>query len=322
MTAKGNKYIEEIITKKIYSGCPAGQVKIIPIAGGGSFRTFWRITAGDNRSLVYMEDDGGKEENKFYYDIDRLLEKIGVKVPRILYRDEKGVFMEDLGCRTLFDVMQEEDRDSGLYFKVLDQLITLHREGEAVFRKSPFKISRPFGYSLYRWEAGYFMDNLISGYYGIQIKGNRMESLEEDLDYMAKALAGVSMVLIHRDCQSKNIMVKGGLPYFIDFQGARYGPAQYDLASLLEDPYVDMPDEKRNELLEYYRKRSGAGANFSGIYRLCAVQRLLQAVGAYAFLGLKKNKKWFLQFIPKGLRRLKSVLAREDGLTELRSLLP
>jgi aminoglycoside/choline kinase family phosphotransferase len=121
-------------------------------------------------------------------------------------------------------------------------------------------------------------------------------------------------VLVHRDFQSQNILIHDETPFFIDFQGLRPGLAQYDLASLLFDPYVRIITPKRNELLEYYITRcidSGLSlpSNFTEIYLLCAMQRLMQALGAYGFLGHVKQRTHFLQHIPAALASLKEVAA-------------
>ena len=326
METARDRYIKEIIAKKIYRDKITGQVVISTLTDGGSSRVFCRVAAGDLGSIIYMWYTSEKEENGFYSDIDKLLTKIGVNVPAILYRDNNNIFIEDLGDRALFDVVTADSgNNTGLYVKVLDQLLTLHRRGDTAYREAPFAISRPFEYSLYRWESEYFLDNLITGYYSIRLSGRKIKALEADLDYLARVLSAENRVLIHRDCQSKNIMVRNGVPYFIDFQGMRYGLAQYDLASLLEDPYVSIDGRNKRELLAYYADQAGAGQagdEFLQIYRLCAVQRLMQALGAYAFLGMKKKKEWFRQFIPRGLQRLKTILEQADDLGAVKGLLP
>ena len=125
---------------------------------------------------------------------------------------------------------------------------------------------------------------------------------------------------MHRDFQSQNIIVRNGQAHLIDFQGMRPGLAQYDLASLLYDPYVDLSDAERAELIEHYCRQKPSN-DFGKILRLCAMQRLMQALGAYGFLGLVKGHKAFLQYIPKALALLRQVIARIDGLEPLESTL-
>lgn len=282
--------------------------EIIPLTDGGSDRDFYRVTLQDNKTFIYMRYGNEKEENRFYCDIAGFLRKLGVNVPRIYYKEDGHILLEDLGDTHLCNNLHVD-----YYRKVIDQLAILHGAGDLVYRKKPFRISDGFNYSLYRWESKYFLDN-----FGIKT------DLEDDFHRLAEVLSNEKNVLIHRDCQSKNIIIKSGSPYFIDFQGMRYGLAEYDLASLLEDPYVNLPKDMEEELLDYYfsgnvRSRNERGRS-SLIYNYCAIQRLLQALGAYRYLGIKKKKKEFLKYIPNGLKRLMVFLERQDELKGLRKL--
>jgi hypothetical protein len=127
---------------------------------------------------------------------------------------------------------------------------------------------------------------------------------------------------VHRDFQSQNIIIRNGQAHLIDFQGMRPGLAEYDLASLLYDPYVELPEDERAELTSYYRERqleNGIAINgdFDLKLRLCAMQRLMQALGAYGFLGLVKDHKHFLKHVAPAMESLQHTIAEIDGLTEL-----
>jgi hypothetical protein len=131
---------------------------------------------------------------------------------------------------------------------------------------------------------------------------------------------------VHRDFQSQNIIIQNGQANLIDFQGMRPGLAEYDLASLLYDPYVELTEAERAELIAYYRGRQlENGVTIDGDLdlrlRLCAMQRLMQALGAYGFLGLVKGHKHFLQHIPNALRSLRTVVRKIDKVQELKILL-
>jgi len=139
-------------------------------------------------------------------------------------------------------------------------------------------------------------------------------------------LASLSRVLVHRDFQSQNIIIQNGHANLIDFQGMRPGLAEYDLASLLYDPYVHLSEAERAELITYYRDgRDKRGVrcseDFDSKLRLCAMQRLMQALGAYGFLGLVKGNKNFLQYIPRAVRSLRDTVAKIDRLEPLASFL-
>jgi aminoglycoside/choline kinase family phosphotransferase len=144
---------------------------------------------------------------------------------------------------------------------------------------------------------------------------------------IAEKLSAWPRVLVHRDFQSQNVLIDKGLAHLIDFQGLRPGLAHYDLASLLYDPYVQLAPAERSELLGFYLslgRRNDLGASraeFDGIYRLCALQRLMQALGAYGYLGLVKGRAEFLKYVPIALGSLREVAAGLAGLEEFSALL-
>src|SRR3954454_18197537 len=139
---------------------------------------------------------------------------------------------------------------------------------------------------------------------------------------MAESLAALPRVLVHRDFQSQNIIVRNGLAYLIDFQGMRPGLPEYDVASLLYDPYVDLSDLARIELATYYIERQkefgwDLESRVAEVLPLCAIQRLMEALGASGFLGLVKKHHSFLQHIPAALNPLSTLVSRQAGLEPL-----
>jgi aminoglycoside/choline kinase family phosphotransferase len=325
------RYIEDIVKYKLRWSDNCESMSIIPLTSGGSERNFYRINLKGRKSLVYMKYSSEKEENRYWYDIELFFKKLEINVPDIYFVEEGSIFLEDLGIVHLYDLIRDCSRDVLLryYFGVLDQLIKLHQNGMILYEKNPFKISNGFNYNLYRWESNYFKENLIGNYFNMEVNESQDRSLEKDFVFLAETLSKERNILIHRDCQSKNIMIKDNSPYFIDFQGMRAGLSQYDLASLIEDPYAELSEEIKTQLLDYYAERNGicgdARERCKRIYRYCAVQRLLQATGAYAFLGIKKGKEDFFKYIPTGIRNLKSVLgncAELLGICELVNRIP
>jgi len=179
-----------------------------------------------------------------------------------------------------------------------------------------------FNSELYLWEQNYFFENCLGRYFKIdKAKLAQLASLPA-LQEIADRLASFPRVLVHRDFQSQNIIIRNTQAYLIDFQGMRPGLSEYDLASLLYYPYVDLPESERAELTAYYRGRQFEnGVTINGDFdlklRLCAMQRLMQALGAYAFLGLVKGHKHFLPHIPKALRSLRTIVANIENVQPL-----
>jgi aminoglycoside/choline kinase family phosphotransferase len=173
-----------------------------------------------------------------------------------------------------------------------------------------------FNAALYLWEQNYFFENCLGRHF--EVEPARIDNLAAlpALHDIAERLAGLPRVLVHRDFQSQNILLRNGQAYLIDFQGMRPGLAHYDLASLLFDPYVELSDAERNELLEHYCGDK-PGADFLETLRPCAMQRLMQALGAYGFLGLVKDHKHFLRYIPKAVQSLCEIVGKLDNLQPL-----
>ena len=143
-----------------------------------------------------------------------------------------------------------------------------------------------------------------------------------ELEEIAHDLAARPRVLVHRDFQSQNIIIRNGQAHLIDFQGMRPGLAEYDLASLLFDPYVTFSRAKCEELLSDYEEKRRASCHpvaedFRVVFRLCGIQRLMQALGAYGFLGLVKGNKAFLDHIPAALDSLRALVGEVPNLWKL-----
>jgi pimeloyl-ACP methyl ester carboxylesterase len=142
------------------------------------------------------------------------------------------------------------------------------------------------------------------------------------LKKIAHRLARFPRVLVHRDFQSQNLIVRDGEVYLIDFQGMRPGLAEYDLASLLYDPYVNLTNKERDELTASYKELNpDLDAEFAEKLKLCAIQRLMQALGAYGYLGLVKGNAAFLTHIPGALYSLHQLVRQVEGLEPLQVLL-
>jgi len=183
-----------------------------------------------------------------------------------------------------------------LYESSLDEIVKLHclpqEAGHAIQKNLP----AAFDAALYRWEQNYFFENCLGRYFGVGKKElSELRALPALLQ-IAERLSSRPRVLVHRDFQSQNIIIRNAQAHLIDFQGMRPGLAEYDIASLLFDPYVTFSRAECEELLAAYEAKRNAAltpvsAQFREIFRLCGIQRLMQALGAYGFLGLVKGNK-------------------------------
>jgi N-acetylmuramate 1-kinase len=299
------------------------EIKISPIEKGGSDRKFYRVRCSAEQSLILVKYNLEREENRHYVQIAQFLEEHEIRAPRIYYHDadEGLIWLEDLGESDLFSYRGETWLvRRAFYESALDEVGKLHRLPESICIEMRQHLPAEFNAALYLWEQNYFFENCLGRYFEIdQTKIDNAAKLPCFAE-IADELANQSRVLVHRDFQSQNILIRNGQAYLIDFQGMRPGLAQYDLASLLYDPYVDLIEAEREELLEHYCGEKPSD-DFRETLRLCAMQRLMQALGAYGFLGLVKGHTHFLQHIPKAVNSLREVVSEIDGLDLFKNLL-
>ena len=310
---------------------PGDDISIAPIEKGGSERRFYRVRMG-NRSLILVKYNDQREENRHYVRIAQVLDALGVRTPKIYFHDETQglIWMEDLGEHDLWSYREEPWPVRRAYYQsALEEVCRLHERGWEGLARFPFTLQIEFDAALYRWEQKYFFDHCVGRYFDNLGDPAKIEALAAAPVWVAIAekLAAWPRVLVHRDFQSQNILMHEGHAHLIDFQGLRPGLAHYDLASLLYDPYVRLSTTERRELLDFYLglgRRNDLGksrAEFDEIYRLCALQRLMQALGAYGFLGLVRERPEFLAHIPVALASLREVAAGVEGLDEFNALL-
>lgn len=305
------------------------RIRIEPLEKGGSDRKYYRIAVRDEGSLILVKYGSQREENRHYCEIAAFMKSLGVRVPVIYHHDaEEGlIWMEDLGE---IDLWQYRDEPwmvrRPLYRSALEQVIRLHTRGHLVTGPLLPRFQIAFDADLYRWEQNYFFENCAGRYFGIAPAAIDAGGDRARLNEIAEQLAALPRVLVHRDFQSQNIMILEESACLIDFQGMRPGLGAYDLASLLYDPYVPLTSAERESLLgnaiEIYASTGvPVETDFREIFDLCAMQRLMQALGAYGFLGLVKAHPKFLAHIPPALASLREVAERIPGLEHFRRLL-
>jgi aminoglycoside/choline kinase family phosphotransferase len=305
------------------------EIKITPIEKGGSDRRFYRIGCSPEQSLILVKYALEREENRHYVQIAQFLGAHDIRAPKIYHHDpdEGLIWIEDLGDRDLFSYRDENWLVRRTFYEsALDEIIKLHGLPESVCVEMREHLPAEFNTALYKWEQSYFFENCLGRYFKIDnVKLAALATLPA-LEEIPEKLARFPRVLVHRDFQSQNILIRNGQAYLIDFQGMRPGLPEYDLASLLFVPYVDLAGTERTELISYYRERQAqigviADGDFDEKLRFCAMQRLMQALGAYGFLGLVKGHDQFLNHIPAAMKSLRSIVCEIGGLEKLASTL-
>ncbi len=320
------RFIEER-ARAVWAVKPSTKIAVRQLDKGGSDRSFFLVECEEHAPVVAMHYVGEQaEENARYVRVAEFLARLGVGVPRIHAHDEENgiVWMEYLGAQDLWSFRHVAPPEKlRLYRQVLDEAVKLHAEGLRRMKENgDLGLHAGFDESLYRWEQEYFIERCLGGVF--RIEQTRLDTIRHDpaLEAVGTELAGHPRALIHRDFQSQNIMVHEGRVCLIDFQGMREGLPFYDVASLLMDPYAGLSENEQEELLDHYltaAERMGVALpeNRRRCYDLCAAQRLMQALGAYGYLGLVKGRRLFLRHVAPAMRSLQRVLAR---IPELRSV--
>ncbi|MDD2772963.1 MAG: RNase adapter RapZ [Elusimicrobiales bacterium] len=288
------------------------------LPGDGSDRKLFRL-AGAGRSVIGAVNADAKE-NAAFISFSRHFRKCGLPVPEIYAEDlQKGIYLEeDLGYANLFQLLTKL-RAAGAPRSALfpREALEVYRKAVKLLPKFQIDAGQTLDYSKcypraefdrqsMMWDLNYFK------YYFLRLAKIPFneQALEDDFnrftDFLLEAQSGY---FLYRDFQSRNIMVREGEPWFIDYQGGRRGALQYDIASLLFDAKADIPFDIREELLELYLD-TAAGMikidreKFRAHYYGYVYIRIMQAMGAYGLRGFYEKKLHFLQSIPYAVKNL------------------
>lgn len=301
-------------------------ITLAPVGRGGSDRNYFRVTISGRPPFILMRYGRSCEENNHYAGIAGFLRRIGVAVPDVLSHDPKRglLLMEDLGDEDLCTCRNAPwDLRRRFYEKTLSVISRLHSYPLGCFPARDIRLMPGFGTELYRWERDYFREQCVNKICGIELTAVEDEELETELAALARRLLKTPAVLVHRDLQSQNVMLRKGEPVLIDFQGMRFGSLFYDLGSLLYDPYVEFQEAERTALLKTYYDLSHPlqeWNEFDSLFHLASAQRLMQALGAYGYLGRERGKSHFFVHIAPALDRLIDVAGRTGTLPRLHAL--
>jgi aminoglycoside/choline kinase family phosphotransferase len=294
-------------------------VRAQPLQGelGGSGRTIIRL-AGEEFSAIGILHDV-REENVAFLEFSRHFGRHGLPVPKIYAEDlSRGAYLEeDLGDTTLFEFLGKNRAGE----TIAPQVIEAYRKVVAVLPRFQieagsdlnYKKSYPrssFDRQSIAWDLNYFK------YYFLRLAGIPFneQDLEDDFGRLTRFLLSAGRdYFLYRDFQSRNIMLRDGHPFFLDYQGGRKGALQYDIASLLYDAKADLPPELRQQLLDHY---IDGLAGFIALEREAFMRhyyayvyvRIMQALGAYGFRGFYERKTHFLQSVPYALKNLRWLL--------------
>ena len=308
-----------------YSGADAQSV--IRLTAAGSNRVYYRLSASDGKTVVGVEGTN-PDENRAFLVIGRHLHDAGLPVPEILAVAESGMcyLLQDLGDESLFGLM-ESARDCGTYSaeqtalleKVMRLLPDLQFKGGDGLDYSVCFPCESFDRRSIFWDLNYFKYSFLKAT-GLEFHEAK---LEDDFEKLASVLLADAPynTFMYRDFQARNVMVFNGEPWFIDFQGGRRGPVEYDVASFLWQARAAYPASLREHLIDTYidslarYRKVDASAFRKGLMHF-VLFRTLQVLGAYGFRGYFERKQHFIESIPQAIGNLKDLLAVGVGSKE------
>ena len=289
-----------------------GPVDLERITGHGSDRRFWRIRAG-RWSAVAMHCPTEDPEFVRQVAIGKFLERHDLGAPNILsvHEQERVLLSEDLGSERLYEIATHSAQDAVVVSEhALDLLVRLQETTGQAKTECPLAVDRCLDHATLRWETDYFGERFLEGHLGLDAATTR--KLNDDFETLATLVAAQPLVLIHRDFQSQNIHLTDETIRLVDYQGMRLGPQGYDAASVIFDPYVDLGKDERERLLAGFARAAASSGDLTPVavramVLAAALQRLMQALGAFGFLGHIKGKSEFLGYIPAAVERLREV---------------
>lgn len=298
------------------------ETTLMPLAPRGSARVFTRIRRGQSTAIV-IEYSMERPENALYVQNAAFLQTLGIRVPGVLLNmpDRHLTVMEDAGDRSLRDRIagRSPARIARTYETVIRAIMPLHQDGARLARKKHLPLCEPFCRKLYRWERDLFAVHFLADH--LHLPDRIIRDTVRDLEGVATTLLHEPPVLIHRDLQSSNILFPHETPVFIDFQGMRLGPALYDLASLLCDPYVSLPAPLQCQLLAFYGATwPSCPDNLAERFWAAAIERLCQAIGAFARMSHARETAGFADHIRPALKMLDRALYRVDDMASMKGV--
>lgn len=308
-------------------GPRAREVGVTPLTGDASTRRYFRLDDGRASSVLALYPESFDAAASPFVVVRELFAGFGLPVPRILDQDgARGILLlEDLGDTTLQDALRGagEAERAAFYREAMGQLALLQREAtRSEQRAACFSIA--FDIEKLSWELHYFLKHFVEGLRAADLSVEDRSTLSEAFHRLCEEIASWPRVLTHRDFHSRNLMLRGGGLHWIDFQDARMGPATYDLASLLRDSYVDLPEDFVAESLAEFRQRAAPGEareTFERRFDLMSVQRNLKALGTFGYMKTVRGNDVYLPYIPATLAHARRNLARYPELASLRRVL-
>lgn len=278
--------------------------------------------------MVMIQPNPGLREEEHFLDVQQFLKKLDLPVPSVFaHLPEEGfVVLEDLGDELLESVVASSDSRTvrGLYTEALDLLVDMRRK-TAGLSAGCGAFDLAFDREKLMWEMRFFVSHFIEGFCRLRLHSSAKATLERFFIQITDLLAQEPRIFTHRDYHARNLILHKGRLAMIDFQDARMGPAQYDLASLLRDSYVSLPDDLVEDLLDHYQDRIDAApgeerTRFHYVFDIMSLQRNIKALGTFGYQASVRQSARYLSAIPLTGSYIAANLMKHPDLGEFRTV--
>ena len=304
--------------------------RLTPLTPDASDRRYVRVTPLAGPPFVLALYPGALDWAAMpFADAHALFTEMGIPVPRVLgHEDALGIVaQEDLGDVTLQAWLREAadaERDRR-YAEAVDLIVAMQIRGRALASTPRLPYRLAFDVEKLMFELRFFAEHFLEGWRGVVLGADERAALEAACLALASRLAAEPRVICHRDYHCRNLMVHTDRLRVIDYQDARMGPDTYDLASLLRDSYVTLPDPLVDAMLARFLAATGRGpadqAQFRERFDIMAVQRNLKALGTFGFQASRRNNPNYVGDMPRTLAYLRVTLAKYPCVNDLRRAL-
>ena len=305
-------------------------VNLVQLYGDASYRTYSRMNLADGSSFVVMQMPEGyasvsEEITNFkghldeptFINVAQYLKGVGILVPTPHHysEDHRVIILEDLGDKLMAHVLEDANCDQRIewYRRAIGLLVQMQKSTRGGGPGDCIAFRRSFDTELLNWEFDHFAEYGIAARLGHPMDVSDQAAFEEQCRAISARIEGLDFGFTHRDFQSRNIIIRNGQLYLLDFQDALLGPAAYDLVALLRDSYFELPDSEVTELIRHYADLMGREYGpLSHEFNLITVQRKLKDAGRFVYIDRVKGNPNFLQYIPRSLGYVKTALEKLD----------